>query len=139
MKRSAGASAAGGFTLLEVLVALVILAIAMGAVIRVSGQSADILQRLRADTAANVIAEDLCARLHLAAAMPPLGTQSSEIRISGRTWLVTQTVSKGMIPGVFRVEYRVIAPPPSEGQSSMVTYLYAGGTTTSGVASAGGG
>ncbi|MDA3876088.1 MAG: prepilin-type N-terminal cleavage/methylation domain-containing protein, partial [Halothiobacillus sp.] len=37
-----------GFTLLEVLIALVILAIALGAVIKVSGQSGEILQRLRA-------------------------------------------------------------------------------------------
>ena len=37
-----------GFTLLEVLIALVILAIALAAVIKVSGQSAQTLDRLRA-------------------------------------------------------------------------------------------
>lgn len=117
----------GGFTLLEVLVALVILAIALGAVIKVSGQSGEILQRLRADTAASVIAGDLCTRLRLAGTVPPLGTTSSEIRIDGHTWQVTQTVSTGMIPGVFRVQYRVDAPSPYDGQSSMATYLYAAG------------
>jgi general secretion pathway protein I len=117
-----------GFTLLEVLIALVILAIALGAVIKVSGQSGEILQRLRADTAATVIAEDLCARLRLAADVPPLGTQNSEVRIAGKTWQVTQTVSAGMIPGVLRVQYRVATPAPYAGQSSMVIYLYAPGT-----------
>ena len=59
-----------GFTLLEVLVALVILAIALAAVIKVSGQSAQMLDRLRADTAATLIAQDLCTRLQLAEQAP---------------------------------------------------------------------
>lgn len=113
-----------GFTLIEVLVALVILAIALGAVIKVGGESAQTLQQLRADTAATVIAEDLCARLRLAAEAPPLGTKQSEIRIDGALWQVTQTVTAGMIPGVLRVHYRVLTPAPFVGQSSMVTYVY---------------
>jgi len=125
-------SRAAGFTLLEVLVALVVLAIALGAVIKVSGESGAILLRLRADTAATVIAEDLCARQRLAADVPPLGTQHSEIRIAGETWQVTQTVSAGAIPGVLRVEYRVLTPAPYAGQSSMVTYVYAPGSLSGG-------
>lgn len=135
MKTRPLSSSLAGFTLLEVLVALVILAIALGAVIKVSGQSSEILQRLRADTAASVIAEDLCARLRLAGTIPPLGTKNSEIQIAGQTWQVTQTVSSGMIPGVVRVQYRVATPDPYEGQSSMATYLYAAGNAPGGAGS----
>lgn len=114
-----------GFTLLEVLIALVILAIALGAVIKVSGQSAQMLQRLRADTAATVIAQDLCARLQLAATAPAVGTQSSRIQIDGQSWRVRQSVSAGLLPGVLKIEYAVQTPDPFEGQASMVTYFYA--------------
>ncbi len=113
-----------GFTLLEVLVALVILAIALGAVIKVSGQSAQMLRSLRADTAATVIAEDLCARLQLAAVAPEVGTQNSVVVIEGQNWPVRQTVEAGQIPGVLKVSYFVKTPAPYEGQASIITYFY---------------
>ncbi|MDY0146887.1 MAG: type II secretion system minor pseudopilin GspI, partial [Halothiobacillus sp.] len=92
-----------GFTLLEVLIALVVLAIALAAVIKVSGQSAAMLDRLRADTAATVIADDLCARLQLSAQAPELGTRQSDVMINGQPWRVRQTVSAGQVPGVLKV------------------------------------
>ncbi len=113
-----------GFTLLEVLVALVILAIALAAVIKVSGQSAQLLTRLRADTAAIIIAQDLCARLQLAEQTPTLGTTTSDVLIDGQHWRVTQTVSAGQLPGVLEVAYTVRTPEPFEGQASIATYYY---------------
>lgn len=113
-----------GFTLLEVLVALVILAIALGAVIKVSGQSAQMLLQMRADTAATVIAEDLCARLQLAAIAPEIGTQNSLVVIEGQNWPVRQTVEAGQLPGVLKVNYFVKTPAPFEGQASITTYFY---------------
>lgn len=113
-----------GFTLLEVLVALVILAIALGAVIKVSGQSAQALLQMRADTAATLMAEDLCARLQLAAVAPDIGTQSRMVDIEGQSWPVRQTVEAGQIPGVLKVTYWVKTPAPFEGQASITTYFY---------------
>jgi general secretion pathway protein I len=113
-----------GFTLLEVLVALVILAIALGAVIKVSGQSAQALLQMRADTAATLMAEDLCARLQLAALAPDIGTQSRTVEIEGQRWPVQQTVEAGQIPGVLKVTYFVKTPAPFAGQASITTYFY---------------
>jgi general secretion pathway protein I len=115
---------ARGFTLLEVLVALVILAIALGAVIKVSGQSAQALQQMRGDTAATVIAQDLCARLQLSGLAPEIGTQNNLVVIEGQSWLVRQTVSAGQLPGVLKVSYFVKTPPPYTGQASITTYFY---------------
>lgn len=110
--------------MLEVLIALVVLAIALAAVIKVSGQSAQMLDRLRADTAATVIAEDLCTRLQLSAQAPELGTRQSQVEINGQSWRVRQTVSAGQVPGVFKVAYFVETPAPYAGQASIVTYFY---------------
>ena len=115
---------ARGFTLLEVLVALVILAIALGAVIKVSGQSAQALQQMRGDTAATVIAQDLCARLQLAGIAPEIGTRNSTVEIEGQSWPVRQTVTAGQLSGVLQVNYFVKTPPPFEGQASITTYFY---------------
>lgn len=120
-----------GFTLLEVLVALVILAIALAAVIKVSGQSAQMLDRLRADTAATLIAQDLCTRLQLAEQAPTLGTKTSDLLIDGQHWKVRQTVSAGQLPGVLKVTYLVHTPEPYEGQASIVTYFYPRAVTKS--------
>lgn len=113
-----------GFTLLEVLVALLILAIALAAIIKVSGQSAQLLDRLRADTAATFVAQDLCTRLQLAEEAPTLGTKTSDLMIDGQHWQVQQTVSAGQLPGVLKVTYLVHTPAPYEGQASIVTYFY---------------
>lgn len=111
-----------GFTLLEVLIALVILAIALAAVIKVSGQSAHVLGQLRADTAATVIAQDLCARLQLAQQAPALGTKTSEVLIDGQHWQVRQTVIASPLPGALEVTYFVRPPAPFSGQASITTY-----------------
>ena len=113
-----------GFTLLEVLIALVVLALALGAVIRVSGQSAALLDRLRADTAATVTADDLCTRLVLAATTPTLGTSTQQLDIDGQAWTVKQKVDAAAVAGVFAVTYFVETPAPFTGQASMLTYFY---------------
>lgn len=113
-----------GFTLLEVLIALVVLAVALGAVIRVSGQSAALLDRLRADTAATVAAEDLCTRLALAATAPTLGSSTQQLDIEGQAWSVKQQVDAAAVTGVFAVTYFVETPAPFSGQASMLTYFY---------------
>ena len=61
MRRSAG-RAAPGFTLVEVLVAVAIVAIALGAGLRAAGVMVDNTQRL-----ADVVAAQWCAENHLAA------------------------------------------------------------------------
>lgn len=121
-----------GFTLLEVLIALVVLALALGAVIRVSGQSAALLDQLRADTAATVTAEDLCTRLTLAATPPTLGSTTQRLDIDGQPWTVAQQVDAAAVTGVFAVNYSVQPPPPFNGQASILTYYYQPPNTGSG-------
>lgn len=122
--------AARGFTLIEVLIALVVLALALGAVIKVAGQSGDVLGQLRGDTAAAVVAEDLCSRLRLAQEIPDRGTRTSKVRIDGHDWQVTREVVAGAFPDVLEVTFRVRAPSSVDGRAQITTYLYAGKSAT---------
>jgi len=115
-----------GFTLIEVLVALVVLALALGAVIKVAGQSASVLNQLQGDTAAAVVAEDLCSRLRLADQRPDMGTRTSKVRIGDQDWQVTREVVAGGFPDVLQVTFRVRAPEPVDGRAQITTYLYVG-------------
>jgi len=129
--------AAIGFTLIEVLIALVVLALALGAVIKVAGQSGDVLGQLRGDTAAAVVAEDLCSRMRLANEIPDRGTRTSKVRIGGRDWQVTREVVAGAFPDVLKVTFRVRAPAPTDGRAQISTYVYArqnGGATAASAA-----
>lgn len=64
-----------GFTMIEVLVALVIVAVALGACMRAAGMMADSSDALRARTVAGWSAANRLAELRLAAAPPAPGTR----------------------------------------------------------------
>ncbi len=76
-----------GFTLLEVLVALAVLAIAMAALLRVASTSTTTFAELRNRTLAGWVAENAVARFRLQSRWPGSGSHfhGSE-RMAGRDW-----------------------------------------------------
>ncbi|KWR84270.1 hypothetical protein RN01_07120 [Cupriavidus sp. SHE] len=64
-----------GFTMIEVLVALVIVAVALGACMRAAGMMADSSDGLRARTVAGWSAANRLAELRLAATRPAIGSR----------------------------------------------------------------
>ncbi len=75
-----------GFTLLEVLVAMTVLALALGAIIKAGGQSASNLVYLRDKTVAGWVAENQIAERLLLPDWPPLGEDSGSEEMVGREW-----------------------------------------------------
>lgn len=113
-----------GFTLIEVLVALTVLAIALGAVIKVGGESGLLLTQLRGNTAAMAIAEDMTSRLQLSGDIPATGSREDRVEIGGREWRVTREVELGGVDGVLLVTHVVQATPPATGSAQLTTLLY---------------
>jgi general secretion pathway protein I len=82
-----------GFTLVEVLAALAVIAIAMTAVIKSLGQSIDTTIALRERTVALWIAQNNLARHFAEHDWPATGETTGTTDMAGRTWYWTERVS----------------------------------------------
>ncbi len=96
-----------GFTLLEVMVALFIVAVAMGGAIKVIENSAQNTSRMVDKTFANWIALNKITELRLAKEWPKLGKVKGESEMSDRKWKWEQNTIKTDDEKVKRVELSV--------------------------------
>jgi len=101
-----------GFTLLEVLVALAVLALALAAVIRGGAQNAANAAYLRDKTFAHWVALNTVAEYRLQADWPDIGVKRGDTEMAGRTWYWTARVIETFDDGVRRLE--VEARPEDE-------------------------
>jgi general secretion pathway protein I len=82
-----------GFTLLEVLIALAILAISSLAVLTQSGQSLNQIGQLNAKTTAMILAENRLSLIQANPEWPSLGIDKQSLEIAGQQWQVVSNVS----------------------------------------------
>jgi general secretion pathway protein I len=99
-----------GFTLIEVLVALAIVAVALSAGMRALAQSADGATTLKARTLALWVAENRLARAQLADPLPSPGTTVGADIEAGVALAWRQTVSTTPNPAFLRIEIVVAEP-----------------------------
>jgi general secretion pathway protein I len=96
-----------GFTLIEVLVALLIVAIALGAGIKAAGALAGNAERLAQVSSAQWCAENLLSELRLTQQFPDLGEAPFACEQLGRPYLGKLKVSPTPNPNFRRVEAMV--------------------------------
>jgi general secretion pathway protein I len=101
---------AGGFTLIEILVALAILAVALAAGMRAVAQSADSATLLKQRTLALWIAQNRLAAAQLAGAAPATGERGGEATQAGTRFVWRETVSGTPNPAFRRIDI-VVADP----------------------------
>jgi general secretion pathway protein I len=100
--------AARGFTLIEVLVALAIVAIGMAAVLEVLTSSANTTVFLQDKTFAQWVALNRVETVRLSGSVPTVGTSNDELTYAGRSWAWQQKVtSVSQIPGMVQIEVDV--------------------------------
>jgi general secretion pathway protein I len=75
-----------GFTLLEILIALAVLALAMGALIRAAGDYTASQSHLRDRTLATWVARDVLAEFQLRGDWPSVGEQKGTREMGNREW-----------------------------------------------------
>lgn len=107
-----------GFTLIEVLVALVIVAIGMAAVLTTLGSSASTVAYLREKTLAQWIALNQIAQARLSATQPAQGTSDGKLDYAGQHWHWRETVASGQLPGMLQVEVQVQRADTPEGDQA---------------------
>jgi len=124
-----------GFTLIEVLAALVIVALGMLGVIEAVTQAARNGTYLREKTLAHWIAMNLITERRLQGSPPEVAETSGEIEYAGQPWRWTMRVTQTQVPSLRRMDVSVRAAAAAEG----TTLASASGFYGEAVGAAGGG
>jgi general secretion pathway protein I len=120
-----------GFTLIEVMVALVIVSLGMMAVNTQLGRYAASAAFIEEKTLASWIATNKITELSVASAWPEVGDSDEELEYAGRLWSLRTEVTETEVPNLRRVDVHVsfadepgrivhrvmglIEPPPPRG------------------------
>ena len=116
---------ARGFTLLEVMVALLIFALLAASVQRTSSQYFSQFARIEGKTLGTWIAENQLAQLRLQDALPGIAENSDELDYADRHWRVTTKVSATQEPKIRRVDITV-SLFEDQGQEPAQQIIYSG-------------
>ena len=105
MRRAAACES--GFTLMEVLVALIIVAFGMGAVMSALTSAANNTQRLREKSFAEWVGLNQLALARLSRSMPSTSKSEGDAEFAGLRWHWVQQATDMQIPGVRRIMIQV--------------------------------
>jgi general secretion pathway protein I len=97
----------GGFTLLEVMVALGIAALSLTAVTAAMSQMVDAASSMRERTYASWIAQNKIAEMRLSNVVPDVSEDSGEVEFAGLEWTWQSTVSETGVENLYRVDVAV--------------------------------
>ncbi|MGH8303063.1 MAG: type II secretion system minor pseudopilin GspI, partial [Steroidobacteraceae bacterium] len=122
-----------GFTLIEVLVALAIVAIGMSAVLEALTSSANTAIYLQDKTFAQWVALNRIETVRLSGTVPSAGTSNDDTDYAGRSWEWRQKVTSTRIPGMVQVDIDV-RPADSKAADDRGWYASATGFISNAIA-----
>ncbi|KEZ79029.1 type II secretion system minor pseudopilin GspI [Salinisphaera hydrothermalis] len=105
-----------GFTLIEVLVALAVVAIALVAFVSAGAQNADYATYIRQRTIAQMIARNQLVQYQVAANWPSTGRRQGNVNMAGSRWHWEATITGTPDDQVRRADVRVFATNPDTHQ-----------------------
>ena len=120
-----------GFTLLEVLVALTIISLSLGALISTSGSHASSAGYLKQKTIAHWVAMNEITQLRIEKAWPGKGDTKGSTPMAGTEWYWTRTVKETEDENSRQVEFRIYLDEARESSlTRLVVYLFKPAETT---------
>ena len=96
-----------GFTLIEVMVALVIVSLSLTAVAASMNHMIDASRTMRDRTYASWIAQNRIAELRLAAVTPDVGSTDGEVQFANTDWSWRATVAETGVDELYRIDVAV--------------------------------
>jgi len=113
-----------GFTLIEVVIALAIIAIGLAAVVAVAARSGRIDAGLQQRSFAAWVASNRMTRFRLDKHWPDLGTQDGKVKLADQQWHWKATVKKTQDPDLRRVRIEVAtAAKPDETITELLGFI----------------
>jgi general secretion pathway protein I len=112
-----------GFTLVEVLIALAILAIALAATMRATSMATVTAQTVKMKTYATWVAENRLAEITALQIFPSVGMQNGETMMAGIAYKWTQTTNETPNKDFRKVEMAVSLPNETQKVSVLVSYV----------------
>jgi general secretion pathway protein I len=113
-----------GFTLIEILVALAIVAVALAAGMRAIAQSTDGATALKQRTLALWVAQNRLAAAQLEPALPSTGERSGNVQQAGAPFTYRETISSTPNPAFRKIEITVADPAlPDYALARLAGYL----------------
>lgn len=106
-RRTSECSRDSGFTLIEVMVALAIAAIALAAVTASISQMIDAATTIQQRTYASWIGQNRIAERRLENVLPEVSTSSGEVRFANMDWTWEATISETGVENLFRLDVEV--------------------------------
>ena len=103
-----------GFTLLEVLIALLLMSLALTGLMRLATLEARAAAQLRDATVAQWVAANAIAETRLREGFPNLGEREGESAMAGRRWRWRMNVAGTEEASIRRLDVRVFAPDGGE-------------------------
>jgi general secretion pathway protein I len=117
-------SLARGFTLIEILVALAIVAVALAAGMRAVAQSTDVASSLKERTLALWVAQNQLAAAQITNPWPNLGSSQGGAQQAGEAFVWSATVSNTPNPSFRKIEIAVAAAnEPGYALAHLVGYI----------------
>lgn len=113
-----------GFTLIEVLVALAVIAIGLLAVLSVAARSTHVSMALQQRNFANWIAQNRIARLRIAPEWPSIGTSTGRVHFANQKWRYKTKVAKTSDKDLRRVTVTVsLADKPDTVVTRLIGFI----------------
>lgn len=105
-----------GFTLIEVLIATAVLALALGSFLAASAHYADYARYIHDKTVAQWVAHNRLVQYQLADGWPDTGTDEGNVEMGDRRWHWQAEISESPNPAVRRIDVRVYRIDPATGE-----------------------
>jgi len=119
-----------GFTLIEVVVALAIVAVGMFAVFKTIGDTTSNISYLRDRSLAAWIADNQITTMRLSGELPSVDETEGDVDYAGRRWHWLATVSQTAVDGLRRIDVRVRRDEDADGTALVSLAGFIGATAT---------